>query len=383
MNWSFEIDVTAVWVALAFGALFVFFFRWTRQFSPPLIRFSDLKTLLMDSGAPGRSAIPALLGYAALLLFMLAFIDPHFFVEKAPEKEEEQKLPEAEAPVPTEGIAIYLVLDQSGSMAGSVRGMSPKGYMTMIPKIDLLRYVTTDFIRGNKAAGLAGRPNDLIGIVSFARTAHVMAPLTLDHQALLDQMAKFDVVKQQDEDNTAIGYAIYKTVNIIAATRHFSQDLAGKGKPAYTIKSSAIILVTDGFQDPSLLDKGNDLRNMSPMEAAKYAKKEGIHLYIINVEPSMAKEEFGPQRRLLERAAALTGGKFFLAGGDTGLAQIYAEINQLEKSVLPEESRAKTPRRLQPHLYNRISLYPWLIAMGMLALLFSVLLDTTALRRFP
>lgn len=378
---SFKLDFSALLLTTAFAFALALFYRWGRGFLPPLIRFSNITALKRSPGGwrERQTALPNKLGWAALFFFLVAFTDPHFFIEKkgAPSP------PPSESPIPTEGIAIYLVLDQSGSMKEEVRGMSPRGYMTLLSKVDLLKNVTTEFVRGNRSMNLSGRQNDLIGVVSFARTAQVMSPLTLDHQAVLDEIAKFDVVKDREWDGTAIGYAIYKTANLIAATRHFAQDLIEKGKPAYDIKSSVIILVTDGFQDPNPLDAGNSLRNMSPMEAAKYAKEQGIHLYIINGEPSMATEEFAPHRHLMERAATLTGGKFFLAGGGQNLSQIYSEIDTLEKSQLPETFIIQPKKEEQPHLYQRISLYPWLIALGMISLLLSIVLSTTLLKRFP
>jgi len=169
---------------------------------------------------------------------------------------------------------------------------------------------------------------------------------------------------------------------LIEETRHYAQDLLKKGKPAYEIQSSVIVLITDGFQDPNLLDKDNGLRNMDPVDAAKFVKKLGIHLYIINVEPKMALSEFGPQRRVMQRAAELTGGRFYLVSGTTSLMQIYAEIDQLEKSKLPDYLQAISKEHL-PQLYRRFSFYPYLIAIGMLTFFLSIILETLLVRRIP
>ena len=146
-----------------------------------------------------------------------------------------------------------------------------------------------------------------------------------------------------------------------------------------------IILVTDGFEDPNLLDFGNPLRTMDPYEAAKFAKQHGIKLYVVNVDPSLNTQEYAPQRHLMERSASLTGGKFFIVGSVSNLADIYSEIDSLEKSKLPEEAQAKAviPKSEQPQLYRRISFYPYLIALGMLCLFSSIVLSATFLRRFP
>ncbi len=102
-----------------------------------------------------------------------------------------------------------------------------------ISKADLMKRLTESFIDG--------RPNDLIGLVTFARMANILAPLTLDRQALLDQLHKVQVVKDESIDGTGIGYAIYKTASTIAATRHFGEQLPKNQRPAYTINSNVII----------------------------------------------------------------------------------------------------------------------------------------------
>lgn len=214
-----------------------------------------------------------------------------------------------------------------------------------------------------------------------------MAPLTLDHQSILDQLAMFDIMRVKDQDGTAIGYAIFKTVNLIAATRNYAKDLMGKGKPAYEIKSSVILLVTDGLQDPNPLDNGKRWRQIDPLEAAQYAKDNNVRLYIVNVEPKLAAEEFSANRNQMKKAAELTGGRFYMVDSSANLTEIYASIDRLEKSKLPigQELMGKMQfnKDRLPNLYNRLSLYPYLIAFGLACLLLSVLIEATLLRRVP
>jgi len=279
--------------------------------------------------------------------------------------------------IPIEGIAIYLVLDRSGSMAGNI-----KSHKKMITKMDLLKDVTKNFVVGHPQSGLKGRPNDMLGLVVFSRGAQVLSPLTLDHQAIMDQLDQLQYITDYNQDGTAIGYAIYKTAHLIAATRHYAQNLLGEGKPAYEIKSSVMILITDGLQSPSPLDKGKKLRNIELLNAAQYAKEQDIRLYVVNVEPRIASKEFLAHRSLMKQIAEMTGGKFYLVESSVGLDKIYAEIDHLEKSVLPVEmSHLSFPE--DQYIYRRISFYPYLIGVGMLCLLFAVLLETTVLRRVP
>lgn len=371
----FEIDEIAFTIALGFILGIAMLWRRSRTFAAPQLFFSNLKDLQLSR--PGWRAhfafLPRFLEFTTLALFLLAFLDPHFQIAKGVPSDQH---------TPTEGIAIYLVLDQSGSMAEKIMA-TINGKATMIPKIELLKQLTAKFVAGDPKAALNGRPNDLIGLVAFARGAQVLSPLTLDHASILKQLSHLKVVGNRDQDGTAIGYAIFKTVNLIAATRHYAQDLSGGNQPSYDIKSAVMILVTDGLQDPNPLDSGNRLRQMSMQEAAEYAKEKGVRLYIVNIEPAFSTKEYAPHRRLLQRIADLTGGKFYLMDTTANLDSIYAEIDKLEKSALPTAQQGKISKDKQPDLYRRVSLYPYLIALGMCTLLLSIVLSATLLRRIP
>lgn len=370
-NSSFVIDYKLVLLAVAGAFLSFYLLNFKKRFAQPHLNFSDLKVFDGNQTVFAHWAgLPKWLMLSSLLLLSLAFLDPRLYTERPYDP--------ANEPIksPAEGIAIYLVLDQSGSMAEEISvGRNNR------KKIDLLKQVTQQFISGNTQTGLKGRPNDMIGLIAFARGAHVLSPLTLDHAAILSELATFNPVGERDQDGTSIGYAIFKTANMIAATKHYAQELIDKGEPAYTIKSNIMILITDGMQDPNPLDKGKRLRNMDIPEAAAYAKEQGIRLYIVNVEPKMALEEFTPHRHLMQRAAELTGGRFYMVDGTTYLEGIYREIDALEKSDLPEPEVLNKDQR--PDLYRRFSLHPYLIGLGMLLLLTSLLLESTLFRRVP
>lgn len=371
---SFQFDLKALVIVVAAAALFYLLGRWKRNFITPCFYFPDVNSLVAGTGRSKWTQVPNTLFYLALLMFACAFIDPRFYTEAM--RAEGQG---AERRLPVEGIAIYFVLDQSGSMVEEVYA----GGGRRVRKIDLLKDLTKKFIEGDSTLGLRGRPNDMIGLVFFARAARVQAPLTLDHTAILQQLSHFSQVPERDQDGTSIGYAIFKTANMIAATRHYAQELSKEGKPAYTIKNSVMILVTDGLQDPNPLDKGKRLRNMDVPEAAAYAKEQGIHLYIVNVEPKLSTEEFAPYRHIMQRAAAVTGGKFYMVDNRANLGEIYQEIDRLEKSVLPEEARPGADKDLRPDLYRRISLFVYFLFAGIITLLAALVLDITILRRVP
>lgn len=379
---DFSIDWLAVVAASAFLITIYSLWHWLKRFVEPYLFFSDVKSLAFskDNWRVRWALWPNYLKWLGLFAFVTAFIDPHVFIDKNSDNPEERLNPYLP---PTEGIAIYLLLDQSGSMSEEVSIYSSSGPRRRMTKIALLKQVTKQFVSGDPALGLAGRPNDMIGLISFARGAEVMSPLTLDHQAIMDQLSHFQAVGNRDQDGTAIGYAIFKAANLIAATRHYSQELADKGEPAYTIKNSVIILITDGLQDPNPLDQGKRMRNIDIPDAAAYAKQQGVRLYIVNVEPKITTEEFTPNRRQMQRSAELTGGKLLVVNNTTNLEDIYQEIDRLEKSALPIPLQQNLNKNDRPDMYYRLSLYPYLIAFGLLSLLCGLMLESTLFRRIP
>jgi Ca-activated chloride channel homolog len=374
---SFEIDWKALGISLIFVLSCFFLSQWSKRYSLPTIFYSNTADLVLQKKTfkALTNHVPRILEFTALALFILAFINPRFYIPR-PSLEP----PPSEA---TQGIAIYMVLDQSGSMAEAVDAPYIDSRKP-VPKVEILKKLTSAFIKGDPAIGLSGRPNDLIGLIEFARVPQVVAPLTLDHKAILDQLASFDSVHDKNIDGTGIGYAIYKTAHLIVATRHYAQDLAGKEKPAYTIKNTVIMLVTDGVQEVNPLDAGNPLRSMDIPDAAEYAKEQGVRLYIVNLEPQISSEEFAPFRHQMQNAAELTGGKFFFVNSTTSLPDIYADIDLLEKSEIQPNIFGKNLSKDDlPSKYHRISLYPFLIMIGMACLLLSVILNATLLRRIP
>ena len=345
-----------------------------KSFSTPHLLFSSIKNFGKGSLKLKAAKLPTYLFISTLILFSLAFIDIHFFKAKGFSTDKENK----EQVTPTEGIALYFILDQSGSMSEVVRSRQHKE----ISKVDLLKEVTAKFIQGDPSINLFGRSNDMIGLIAFARSARVLSPLTLDHEAVLRALAHLAPVKTKDSDGTSIGYAIFKTANMIAATRKYANEMIKDNQPSYNIKNSVMILVTDGLQDPNPLDKGKRWRNMDFKEAAEYAKRQNIRLYIVNVEPSLSTENYAPYRHLMEKAAELTGGKFYEVDSSGNLEEIYREIDRLEKSVLPypKENIDKINR---PDLYTKFSFSNLFIVFGLLTFLVGLTLDMTLFRRVP
>src|SRR5688572_28347387 len=105
-----------------------------------------------------------------LLLLILAMSGPRW--------------PDPGSRVPTEGISIALVVDVSASMANPDFIDQGKKVLT---RWQAVQKMVRLFIKGGEEEDVvfAGRPDDLIALVTFAQRPETDCPLTLDHDAIL------------------------------------------------------------------------------------------------------------------------------------------------------------------------------------------------------
>lgn len=273
--------------------------------------------------------------------------------------------------VRAEGIAIQMCIDRSGSM----QAMDFEIDGRQVNRLDVVKRVFRDFVAGR--GRLRGRPDDLIGLVSFGGYAESKCPLTLDHGALLQildtlQIARpiYDSKRQllnaellQEEIKTAIGDAVSLAIDRL-------KDMKAA--------SRIIILLSDGEQTAGVVQ---------PLEAAEAAKALGIKIYTIgvgttDVVPMPAEDAFGrtvlvPERvrldeQTLKSMAETTAGRYFNAKDTAALENVYAEIDQLEKS--PSEGRLYTEYR---------EIYQYAMFPGLALILLEVLLVSTRFRSLP
>jgi Ca-activated chloride channel family protein len=142
-------------------------------------------------------------------------------------------------------------------------------------------------------------------------------------------------------------------------------------------KSRVVILLTDGV---------NNSGEMSPQMAVEIAKTYGIRVYTIGVgangmAPYPVMTPWGVEvqnvkveidEELLSGIADATGGRYFRATDNTKLAEIYSEINKMEK--------ARTTMDSFPVYKELFGLYALL---ALLALLLELLLNWFVIRRLP
>ena len=259
------------------------------------------------------------------------------------------QLADGRSQVTASGIDIMLGLDVSGSM----QALDFKMGGQRVNRIDVVKSVVSKFIEE--------RPDDRIGIVSFAGAPYLISPLTLDHDWLQQNLDRVSVAGT--DDGTAIGSAIAASVNRL------------RESPA---KSKIVILLTDGM---------NNAGKLSPMAAAEAAKALGVKIYTIAVgvrgeAPVPVKDELGNTQlvmakvdvdeKTLQAVSALTGGSFYRAVDTDSLKNIYEQINRLEKTT-----------QVAQHFEHYQELYAWALfpAIALMGLGFG--LENTRFRRLP
>lgn len=206
----------------------------------------------------------------------------------------------------THGTDIILAMDISSSMLA--RDFKPD-------RLEAAKNVAAKFVSGREA--------DNIGIVVFAGESFTAVPMTTDRSLLVNYIN--DISMNMLEDGTAIGDGLATSINRI-------KD--GKAK------SKSIILLTDG---------SNNTGNVAPSTAAEIAKKFGIKVYTIGVgkngeAPFPQQNMFGRieyvnmpvviDEETLKNIASITGGKYFRATNNNVLADVFEEIDKLEKTQM-------------------------------------------------
>ena len=272
--------------------------------------------------------IPFVLRTIALILIVIAIARP--------------RTSEVIEKIDAEGIDIVLAMDVSTSMLA--RDFTPD-------RISASKDIAIEFI--------AQRPTDRMGIVVFAGESYTQCPLTTDRAALINMMK--EVETGLIDDGTAIGNGL-----ATAIARMKDSDA----------KSRVVILLTDGV---------NNSGEMSPQMAVEIAKTYGIRVYTIGVgregmAPYPVMTPWGVEIKnleveidegLLKEIADATGGRYFRANDNTKLAEIYGEINKMEKARTTVDSFP-----VYNELFGRFAFW------ALIALLAELILNWFVIRRF-
>lgn len=140
------------------------------------------------------------------------------------------------------------------------------------------------------------------------------------------------------DDGTAIGMGLATAVTRLKESK---------------AKSKVVILLTDGVNNSGFVD---------PLTATETAQQFGVKVYTIGVgtqgeAPYPVQDFFGRQvyqqvpveidEKLLQQIANMTNGKYYRATDNNSLAQVYKEIDELEKTKV----EITTIQRRTEHFY--------------------------------
>jgi Ca-activated chloride channel family protein len=317
-----------------------------KQGQPPAFVYSSVQLVrgILNVSRTRSGAFLAALRWLVLALLIIALAQP--------------RLTKSETKISASGVDIAVVIDMSFSMADEdfeLRGQ-PADRLTMA------REVLKKFIDK--------RPNDRIGLVAFASEAYIAAPLTLDHDFVLQNLDRLQL-GTIDGGSTAIGSGLSTAINRLRELKS---------------KSKIVILMTDGR---------NNAGKVAPRTVAEAAKALGVKIYTIGVgkrgesrRPRMDRhgrplvDFFGRKiydpdpedldEDVLQEIANMTGGKYYRADNSQRFQAIYAEIDKLEKTEAEVKKFA-----------HHNELFAWLISPGLGVLLLEILLRHTLWRRLP
>jgi Ca-activated chloride channel homolog len=231
----------------------------------------------------------------------------------------------------------------------------------LVSRLEMVKLVISQFIDN--------RPHDRVGMLVFAEEPFLISPLTRNHSWLKTLFQRIEI-GMIEPNATAIGDAIGMAVNHL-------RGLEGDGK--------ILILLSDGENNAGMLPPGL---------AGELALRFGIKVYTVGVGKSGSvlmprhrggqiikdrdghpvmdwvhedMDEFG-----LREVAQVSGGRFFRATHAEALANIYTEIDKLEK-------RETTMVRFDES--KDLMMFP--LGLALLLLFLEIVLSRTLLHKIP
>ncbi len=316
----------------------------------------------------------ALLRSLALLLLIVAIAGPRW--------------PDLHTRIETEGIAIMMLVDVSGSMAE--RDFEWRG--EPITRLDAVKKVFELFISGGDVpppssppvpggekggadgidvSSFQGRPTDQIGLVTFATRPETACPLTLSHTVLLRLL-------QPEQPRTIPGESETNISDAVAMGLHRLRSAGPRRK--------VLLLLSDGEHNVPHPQSG-----WTPRQAAQVANGLHIPIYSIDAggssastkEPAAKEEGNGESSpspgevraqavRTLEEMARISHGQYFQARDTKGLLNACRVIDELERSEL---------RSFQYRRYHEA--FPWFALAAFVLFGTALSLERTIWRRIP
>lgn len=276
------------------------------------------------------------------------------------------------AMVDAEGIAIELVVDRSGSMREDDYVLGNR----RVSRLKAVVEAASEFIIGDPVLG--SRHQDLIGLVTFAREAEAVCPLTLDHEQVVARLEQVEAAVDYREDGTAIGDGLGLAV---AELQSLDKSLHLHDPTASITR--IVVLLTDGEQNAG---------ELTPEAAARLANHYDVRTYIIGLQPNALTTDapspfdLDSQSERLRVIAESTGGQSFSVSNTQSLREIYAAIDDLERTTLRQQRLASRRQwaidwfRIGPFGFPPIALIALLALAAEMVLRYSVYLQNGAIR---
>ncbi len=255
-------------------------------------------------------------------------------------------------------IALELVVDRSWSMDEPVIF---DGQRTN--RLEAVKKVVERFVEGD-GSKLRGRTGDLLGLIVFGSFADTLMPLTQSHDALIEALRRIELPRVERERSTAIGDALMLAIGRLKASEDVMR--ANSEDESFELKSKAVVLLTDGE---------NRAGQYSPQQAAGLAKEWGVKVYIIGIRGGTTSggRFFGASQQVNDRqmtqVAEHTGGQYWGVDRISDLEEVYAKIDELERSSVEVSESTSYEELFQPYAIA-----------GTLVLIGGVLLRETIMR---
>jgi len=227
---------------------------------------------------PRSNWLQKLLAPLAWALVVLALARPQF-VEPPLEKVQ-----------PARDLLLAIDLSQSMSTRDFAR---PDG--AIVTRAEAVRQVVDAFVERRKT--------DRLGLVVFGDAPYPQAPFTMDHGLVKELIAQS--LPGMAGPRTAMGDAIGLGIKM------FDKSQAPQ---------KVMILLTDGNDTAS---------KMPPDRAADIARQRHVTVHTIGIGDPKASGEDKVDLELLRKVAASTGGRFFFAGNQGELEQVYATLDSI------------------------------------------------------
>jgi Ca-activated chloride channel family protein len=227
--------------------------------------------------------------------------------------------------IPNEGRDLMIAVDLSGSMKQNDMQVNGR----QVNRLVMTKFVLKDFIER--------RIGDRLGLILFADTAYLQAPLTFDRNTVATLLN--ESVLGLVGEKTAIGDAV---------------GLAVKRFDEKENSNRVLILLTDGQ---------NTAGNITPEQANELAIDKGITVYTIGVgadtqqvDSFFGRRTINPSQdldeKMLTELAESTGGKYFRARDTDAMQAIYKTLDELE----PIEGEGQKLRPLSALFYLPLAL---------------------------